>query len=94
VKKPSSKGEEGTMKVSSPTVGPIIGYTTAVQCRLMIRGKPEREGTTFRRCFAVVRWRPVGSDNWLGPLFNKLSPNFDMSGVLVMSELNAETTYE
>lgn len=82
------------MKLSSPTVGPIIGYTTPTQCRMLIRGEPEREASGFRRCFAVVRWRPVSSTKWMGPLFNKLSPNFDMTGILVLNDLSAETEYE
>lgn len=82
------------MKLHSPTVGPIVGYTTPTQTRMMIRGVPERDTTGFRRCFGVVRWRPAGSEEWSDPVFNKLSPNFDMTGVLVLDKLKPDTDYE
>src|SRR5258706_12664786 len=82
------------MKLSAPTVGPIIGYTTPTQSRMLIRGAPERAGNEMRRCFGVVRWKPTARKSWSDPLFNKLSPNFDMTGVLVLDDLSPDTEYE
>jgi len=61
---------------------------------MLIRGEVERSGTDFRRCFAVVRWKRTTGKSWSDPLFNKLSPNFDMTGVLVLDNLSPDTEYE
>jgi alkaline phosphatase D len=82
------------MNLSKPTVGPIVGHTTSRQTRLFLRGEAEREGSGFRRCFGVVKWKPVGGKSWSAPLFNKLSPNFHMTGVLVLDALTPDTLYE
>lgn len=82
------------MKINVPTVGPIVGYTTVNQSRIFLRGMDERQGEGFRRCFGVVRWKPAGSKTWSNPLFNKLSPNFDMTGVFVIDGLSANSEYE
>lgn len=83
------------MKLNEPTVGPIIGYTTANQSRIFVRGQLERVESGFRRCFAVIRWRRLNRNKgWSEPLFNKLSPNFDMTGVLVLDGLSPDTDYE
>jgi alkaline phosphatase D len=81
------------MKVNKPTVGPIIGYTTDSQSRLFLRGALEIEHAAIRRCFGVVQWRKPGG-KWASPIFCKLSPNFDMTGVLVITGLRPSTTYE
>lgn len=82
------------MKLSTPTVGPIVGHTTTSQSRLFLRGEAEREGGGFRRCFAVAKWKPAAAKSWSPPLFNKLSPNFHMTGVLVLDGLTPDTVYE
>ncbi len=82
------------MKIQVPTIGPIIGYTTPNQTRIFLRGKDERQGTEFQRCFGAVRWRVADSKDWTRPIFNKLSPNFDMTGVFVLDGLSPSTKYE
>lgn len=83
------------MKLHSPTVGPIVGYTTDQQSRIWFRGKFELTGeSTYRRCFGVLRFRKKGTKKWSDPIYNKMSANFDMSSVIVLSDLQAETTYE
>ncbi|MGE8145377.1 alkaline phosphatase D family protein [Pseudomonas frederiksbergensis] len=82
------------MKINLPTVGPIVGFTGQDHTRLFIRGELERDTQGFRRCFGVVRWRKPGTKKWSAPLFNKLSPNFDMTGVFALQGLTASTVYE
>ncbi|MEP9319588.1 alkaline phosphatase D family protein [Pseudomonas sp. LABIM340] len=81
------------MKLNQPTVGPIVGHTSTDLVRIFLRGSQEREGDGFRRCFAILRWRPAGG-NWSKPLFNKLTLNFDFTGVLVPQGLTPATRYE
>ena len=67
------------MKLTSPTVGPIVGHTTPTEARLWFRGR--FEGTIpkgYRRCFGAVRWREPGKD-WLAQKGGKMSPHFDMT---------------
>lgn len=83
------------MKLSEPTVGPIVGYTTASQSRIWFRGQFEALGESgYRRCFGALRWRRKGERKWSGPIVNKMSPNFDMSCVMAPGPLMAETDYE
>lgn len=91
--KPNDGGNRH-MKVSTPTVGPIVGHTTHDQARIFLRGELQWEGSTIRRCFGVVRWKAKNAKNWSAPLFNKLSPNFDMTAVLVLEDLAPKTRYE
>ena len=82
------------MKIQLPTVGPIVGYTTERQARVFFRGDALADAGQIRRCFGAVRWRRAGTQAWSEPVFNKLSPNFDMTGVFVLSKLAAMTHYE
>ncbi|MGU3349173.1 alkaline phosphatase D family protein [Acinetobacter sp. JADD-159] len=82
------------MKINLPTVGPIVGFTDPNQTRLFLRGELERDAHGLRRAFGVVRWRKLGGQKWSDPLFNKLSPNFDMTGVFAISSLTPSTVYE
>ena len=83
------------MKINSPTVGPIVGYTTANEVRLWFRGKFELVGESeYRRCFGLLRYRQSGDKVWSQPLFNKMSANFDMTCVLGVKNLIANTLYE
>lgn len=82
------------MNLSMPTVGPIVGYTTANQTRIFVRGGEESGDEGMRRCFAALRWKPAAGGDWSKPIYNKLSPNFDMTGVLVLNGLAPDTEYE
>lgn len=82
------------MKLNQPTVGPILGYTTGSESRIWFRGQFEAAGnSSYRRCFGLLRYRKAGGA-WSAPLFNKMSPNFDMSCVLAPQGLAPETHYE
>ena len=60
-----------------------------------VRGKFEAIGeSSYRRCFGVLRYRKKGTSKWSNPLFNKMSPNFDMTCVLNIANLEPETLYE
>lgn len=78
------------MQINTPTVGPIVGHTTAVQSRILLRGK---EGNSLA-AFAVARIRERGTTDWSTPIFNELKPSNDMSAVLVFNNLKADTVYE
>ncbi|MDP3290754.1 MAG: alkaline phosphatase D family protein [Sulfuricurvum sp.] len=83
------------MKLTSPTLGPIVGHTTSNEARIWFRGEFQDaliEGT-YRRCFGVVRWREKGKD-WNKHKVGKLSPNFDMTGVFSIQGLVPKTIYE
>lgn len=82
------------MKVNNPTVGPIVGYTTFSESRIWFRGQFESNEDSYRRCFGLLRYKKQGEIEFSQPLFNKMSPNFDMTCVLVISKLEEETPYE
>lgn len=82
------------MRIASPTVGPIVGYTTASEARIWIRGEFEARDGAHRRCFGAVRFRERGRKTWSEPQFNKLAAHFDMSGVFVIQGLRPDTGYE
>ena len=83
------------MKLCLPTVGPIIGYTSATECRIWFRGEFQATGeSSYRRCFGLLRWRKNGLRSWSKVLFNKMSPIFDMTCVLAAQPLEAERLYE
>lgn len=45
------------MKLSRPTVGPIVGFTTPNESRIWFRGQFEPVSpNSYRRCFGVIRW--------------------------------------
>lgn len=83
------------MKLKYPTVGPIVGYTTPNSSRIWFRGHFEATGeSSYRRCFGFLHYRKKGSTQWLPPLVNKMSPNFDMTCVLAPTDLEPDTEYE
>jgi alkaline phosphatase D len=73
-----------------PTVGPIIGHTTTNHARIFIRGDNQQNSTVF----AAVRYRPYGAQQWSRGTFARLSELQDMSEVLVLDNLSADTEYE
>lgn len=73
-----------------PTVGPIIGHTTTNHARIFIRGDNQQNSTVF----AAARYRPYGAQQWSRGTFARLSELQDMSEVLVLDNLSADTEYE
>lgn len=81
------------MKIQAPTVGPIVGYTSADQVRLWVRGDFQPTPDGYRRCFGVARITDPGGHT-SPPQYVKLPPYFDMTGVCAFTGLKAETTYK
>ncbi|VVN81189.1 alkaline phosphatase D family protein [Pseudomonas fluorescens] len=73
-----------------PTVGPIIGHTTINHARIFVRGQFQMN----TRAFAGIRYRPRGDQPWLDSVFTKLESVRDMSQVIVLNDLVANTEYE
>lgn len=84
------------MKLHAPTLGPIIGYTTDRECRIWLRAEFSRTDGVYDRCFGAVQVRRAGSGEagWGAPVYVKLQPHFDMTGVAVMTGLAADTEHE
>lgn len=73
-----------------PTVGPIIGHTTTNHARIFLRG----ESTKDARAFAGIRYRRLGDEDWSNAIFAELEKARDMSAVLVLNDLVADTVHE
>jgi alkaline phosphatase D len=73
-----------------PTVGPIIGHTTTNQARIFLRGDTK----IYAPAFAGVRYRRRTDETWSKGIFVKLSIARDMSQVIVLNGLTADTDYE
>ena len=82
------------MKISLPTVGPIVGHTTDSLARIWMRGEFVSADNAYRRCFGVIRYRRHGTRRWSAPQFTKLMPYFDMTGVFVLSGLQPLCDYD
>ena len=76
--------------MENPTVGPIVGYTTPAQTRILVRGAPSHKEAVF----AGIRHREAGTDAWSAGVFSQLSDQYDLSEVLVLDGLSADTPYE
>lgn len=73
-----------------PTVGPIIGHTTTNHARIFLRGDIQKNGAAF----AAIRYRQLGEAHWSKGTFVKLDPLHDMSTVITLSDLAADTDHE
>lgn len=73
-----------------PTVGPIIGHTTTNHTRIFLRGDHHDNSLVF----AGVRHRRQGDTAWSKGHFVQLNAYRDMSGVIVLKGLEADTLYE
>ncbi|MEQ1794452.1 MAG: alkaline phosphatase D family protein [Nitrospira sp.] len=82
------------MKIRRPTVGPIVGHASGGQSRVWLRGEFQKTPDGYGRCFGVVRLRIQGDSSFGDPIFVKLPPYFDMTGVCVFSGLQPDTVYE
>ncbi|MFJ2693839.1 alkaline phosphatase D family protein [Pseudomonas sp. NPDC087336] len=73
-----------------PTVGPIIGHTTTNHARIFLRGESNKDA----RAFAGIRYRRLGDEHWSKGIFAELEKARDMSAVLVLNDLAADTVHE
>lgn len=81
------------MRVLPLTVGPILGATAASQCRIWGRADYQSGPAGPRRAFGVARIRQQGA-RARNPVFFKMNPNFDMTGVVVFDKLKPATAYQ
>jgi alkaline phosphatase D len=72
-----------------PTVGPIVGHTTTDHCRIFLRGDYANN-----LAFAAIRHRRQGDTTWSKGRFIQLKAHRDMSDVIVLNGLQADTLYE
>ncbi len=82
------------MQVKRLTVGPILGATDISSAKIFGRADFEMDGDRPRRAHGVVRMRKKGDVDFLAPIFFKMNPNFDMTGVVITSGLDSNTSYE
>ncbi|WP_085725572.1 alkaline phosphatase D family protein [Pseudomonas sp. R37(2017)] len=73
-----------------PTVGPIIGHTTTDHARIFVRGEAKKDDHVY----AGIRYRRSGHEQWLKTNFARLTNLQDMSDVIVLDNLAADTEYE
>lgn len=82
------------MEVKPLTVGPIIGHTSNNSVRIFGRAQLSIEGGRPRKTHGIIRYREQGSEEFLTPLYFKMNPNFDLTGVVILNSLASSTIYE
>ena len=82
------------MDVQCLSVGPIVGHTSPQYVRIFGRAEFSIDGGRPRKAHGVVRYRKLGSRNYSKPMYFKMNPNFDMTGVIVISGLDENTKYQ
>jgi len=82
------------VKVLPLTVGPTVGETTSTRVRLWGRAPYEPTPEGPRRACGVARIRSSNSGGFSDPVFFKMNPNFDLTGVVVFGSLEPETEHE
>ncbi|PTT98578.1 phosphodiesterase [Pseudomonas sp. HMWF031] len=73
-----------------PTVGPIIGHTTTNHVRIFLRADKQKDAPVF----AGIRYRRLGEEHWSKGIFAKLDSTRDMSEVMTLNDLAADTDHE
>lgn len=73
-----------------PTVGPIIGHTTAHHARIFLRGELQKDALVF----GGIRYRRHGDTPWSKGIFIQLTNARDMCDVFALNDLTADTEYE
>ena len=81
------------MKIHPLTVGPIVGETTPKRVRVWGRGDTDIVDGLPRRCFGVLRYKNTRDDDWYAPIKFKMNPNFDMTGIAIVTGLESQKTY-
>jgi alkaline phosphatase D len=82
------------MKVKPLSVGPIVGHTTHESTRIFGRGELEVSFGRPRFSHGVLQYKKKGSRAYKRPIYFKLNPNFDLTGVAVIQGLEADTVYQ
>ena len=82
------------MKVLPLSLGPIVGETTSTRVRLWGRAAYEATPEGPRRACGVARIRSANAHGFSDPVFFKMNPNFDLTGVVVFDSLAPDTEHE
>src|SRR5688572_4345095 len=85
------------MKLSSPSVGPIVGATSSSSVRIFLRGDLVLDGKRPKPGHAVLRIREEAAGKnaeYQPPRRFPLNPNFDMTAVIVLEGLKADVVYQ
>jgi alkaline phosphatase D len=75
-------------------IGPIVGETTSTRVRLWGRAAYEATPEGPRRACGVARIRSSIGGGFSDPVFFKMNPNFDLTGVVVFDALEPGTEHE
>lgn len=81
------------LKIKPLTVGPIVGETTGRRARIWGRGNTNIVDNFPRRCFGVIRYTDQQTGKTSKPYAFKMNPNFDMTGVAVLTGLVPDRSY-
>ena len=83
------------MKLRGLSVGPIVGETTPTRARIWGRADTALLDNLPMRSFGAVRVRTAtGPGEWSRAKLFKMNPNFDMTGVGIVTALQPSTEYE
>lgn len=75
------------------SVGPIVGHVDTNHARLWGRAIHEKLANGApRRAFGIARIKRQGG-SYTAPRFFKMNPNFDMTGIVVFTGLDADTAH-
>ncbi|WP_297310552.1 alkaline phosphatase D family protein [Neptuniibacter sp.] len=82
------------LSIKKMDVGPIVGHADMDHVRLWGRASYEKLATGEpRRAFGVARIKKIDSGDYGSPVYFKMNPNFDMSGVAIFCGLKPDTKY-
>ena len=82
------------MDVQRLTVGPIVGYTSGDQVRIFGRAELSIADHRPRKAHGVIRYKKRSNAKYSSPIYFKMNPNFDLTGVIVIPNLDSNTKYE
>ncbi len=82
------------MDVQNLTVGPITGHTSHNLVRIFGRAELSIYDGRPRKAHGVIQYRKMGKSTFSTPLYFKMNPNFDLTGVVVLTELEENIVYE
>lgn len=82
------------LKLKKLDVGPIVGETTTERVRIWGRAREHIVENMPRRCFGVLRYKKQANKTWGDAQYCKMNPNFDLTGLAIVTGLNANTEYE
>lgn len=82
------------MEVHPLTVGPIVGHTTSTFTRIFGRADLSIYDGRPRKAHGVIQYRKAGDNAFSKPIYFKMNPNFDLSGVVILDGLDESSNYE